>query len=161
MFASMVCRKLLRMFLALIALYDLELHQMNVKAAYLLKNLKSEKKSIYMCILKSVTVKQSDRIMCWIVKRLYELKQSVRLWYKKLTDIIKNEKFWSINTDLSILISKNHNAVIIISVFVNDLLIASKTMHEVNCMKTVLNEAFQMSDLDEMWIIVDLRVIRD
>ena len=52
------------MFLALIALYDLELHQMNVKAAYLLKNLKSEKKSIYMCILKSVTVKQSDRIMC-------------------------------------------------------------------------------------------------
>jgi hypothetical protein len=67
-----------------------------------------------------------------------------------------NEKFQSMNTDLSILIKKNHNEVIIISVYVNDLLIANKIMWKINCMKTVLNKAFQMSDLDEAQIIVDL-----
>ncbi len=36
---------------------------MNVKAAYLSKDLKSEKESIYMYISKSVTVKHSDKMM--------------------------------------------------------------------------------------------------
>ena len=64
MFASTVYRESLRMFLILIASYDLKLHQMNVKIIYLLENLKSKKESIYMYILKSVTVKQLDKMMC-------------------------------------------------------------------------------------------------
>jgi len=52
------------MFLTLMILYDLKLHQINVKAAYLLSDLKSEKESIYMYNLKSVTVKQLDKMMC-------------------------------------------------------------------------------------------------
>ncbi len=79
MFAPTVCRESLRMFLALVALYDLKLHQMNVKAAYLSDELERERKSIYMCISKDVTVKQPDRMICRIVKRLYGLKQSARL----------------------------------------------------------------------------------
>ncbi len=64
MFAFMICRESLRMFLVLIVSYDLKLHQMNVKATYLLGNLKSKKKSIYMYILKSVTVKQLNKMTC-------------------------------------------------------------------------------------------------
>jgi len=55
---------------------------------------------------------------------------------------MKIEEFQSMNTNLSILIRKNHNAVIIINVYMNNLLIASKTMHKINCIKTVLNEVF-------------------
>jgi len=64
MFASTVFKKSLRMFLIFMTLYNLKLHQMNVKVAYLLRNLKSEKKSIYMYISKSVTVKQLNKMMC-------------------------------------------------------------------------------------------------
>jgi len=64
MFASIIHKELLRMFLTLIALYNLKLHQINVKVAYLLENLKSKKKSIYIYILKSVTVKQLNKMMC-------------------------------------------------------------------------------------------------
>jgi len=67
------------MFLVLMTSYNLKLHQMNVKVTYLLRNLKSEKKSIYMCISKSVIVKQLNKMMCQIVKELYELKQSAQL----------------------------------------------------------------------------------
>ncbi len=63
MFTSIVYKELLRMFLVLMTLYDLKLHQMNVKVTYLLRNLKSKKKKIYMCILKSVTVKQLNKMM--------------------------------------------------------------------------------------------------
>ncbi len=128
MFTFTVCRKLLRMFLILMTLYDLKLHQMNVKVINLLRDLKSEKKSIYMHISKSVTVKQSNKMICWIVKELYELKQLTWLWYKKLIDIMKNKEFQSMNTDLNILIRKNNNEVIIISVYVNVFLITNKIM---------------------------------
>ena len=64
MFAFTVHKESLRMFLVLMTLYDLKLHQINVKVTYLSENLKSEKKSIYMHISKSVTVKQSDKMTC-------------------------------------------------------------------------------------------------
>jgi len=63
MFTFTVYKESLRMFLVLMTLYNLKLHQMNVKAAYLLRNLKSKKENIYICISKSVTVKQSDKMM--------------------------------------------------------------------------------------------------
>jgi len=62
---------------------------------------------------------------------------------------MKNEEFQSININLNILIRKNYNRVIIISVYVNDFLIANKTMQKIYCMKIVFNEAFKMSDLEE------------
>jgi len=62
---------------------------------------------------------------------------------------MKNEEFQNINIDQNILIKKNHNKIIIISVYVNDLLITNKIMQKINCIKTVLNEAFKMSDLSE------------
>ncbi len=65
------------------------------------------------------------------------------------------------NADLSILIRKDHSTVTIISMYVDDLLIASKAMQEVNQTKAVLNRAFQMSNLGEAQIIIELRVIRD
>ena len=142
MFTSIIHKKLLKMFLVLMILYNLKLHQINVKAAYLLRNLKSERENIYIYILKNVTVKQLNKMMYWIVKELYELKQLIWLWYKKLTDIMKNEEFQNMNVDLSILIKKNHNVIIIISVYINNLLIANKTMHKINCIKTVLNRVF-------------------
>ena len=55
---------------------------------------------------------------------------------------MKNKEFQSINADLNILIKENDNEVIIISVYVNDFLIANKIIRKINCMKTVLNEAF-------------------
>ena len=50
------------MFLTLITLYNLKLHQMNVKAAYLLEELDCKRENIYMCVLKSVTVRDSDKM---------------------------------------------------------------------------------------------------
>ena len=50
------------MFLILMTLYNLKLHQMNVKAAYLLEELDCKRENIYICILKSVTVRDLNKI---------------------------------------------------------------------------------------------------
>ena len=51
---------------------------------------------------------------------------------------MKNEEFQSINVDLNILIRKNDNEVIIISVYVNDFLIANKIIQKINYTKNQL-----------------------
>ena len=70
---------------------------------------------------------------------------------------MKTEGFQIMNTDLSILVKKVHETVTIVSVYVIDLLIASQTLQKVSYMKTVLNEAFEMSDLEEARIIVSFK----
>ena len=70
---------------------------------------------------------------------------------------MKTEGFQIMNTDLSILVKKVHETVIIVSVYVIDLLIASQTLQKVSYIKTVLNEAFEMSDLEEARIIVSFK----
>ena len=41
----------------------------------------------------------------------------------------------------------------------NDLLIASVSMENVDCMKQVLNRAFEMSDLEETKTIIELQIV--
>ena len=65
------------------------------------------------------------------------------------------------NTDSSILVRKVYKTVTIVSVYMNNLLFASQTLQEVSCIKTVLNEAFEMLDLEEARVIISFRIIRD
>ena len=78
-FTSTVCRESLRMYLTLMTLYDLKLHQMDIKAAYLSGELDCKGENIYMHVSKSVTVRDPNKMACQIVKELYRLKQSARL----------------------------------------------------------------------------------
>ena len=94
------------MFLTMVALYNMELHQMNVKAAYLSGELKCEGENIYMHIPEGVTIQEQPEVkmVCQIVKELYSLKQSAQLWHKKLIGLMLEEGFYTLNTDSSILI---------------------------------------------------------
>ena len=134
---------------------------MDIKAAYLSGELDCKRENIYIHILKSVTVTDSNKMTCQIVKELYRLKQSARLKHKKLTSLIKTEGFQAININLSILVRKVYRTVIIVSIYVNNLLIASQTLQKVSHIKAVLNEAFEMSDLEKARVIVGFRIIRD
>ena len=79
-FAPTVRRESLRIFLALTAAYDLELHQIDVVAAYLSKELNHEE--IYMRVPQEVSVRDNPegfKMVCRLRRGLYELKQSGRV----------------------------------------------------------------------------------
>jgi len=50
---------------------------------------------------------------------------------------------------------------ILISVYVDDLLIAAKTLQKVQKIKNILNKAFKIKDLGKARIIIGMRVIKD
>ena len=81
-----------------------------------------------------------------------------RLWHKKLTGLMSEEGFYVIEcTDPSILIQKDCHSLTLMSVYVDDLLITSVSMENVDHTKQVLNKVFKMTDLGEAKTIIELQ----
>ena len=70
----------IRIILALVAGLDLELHQMDVKTAFLNGELEEK---IYMVQPEGFIVPGSEHKVCKLKKSIYGLKQSLRQWYFK------------------------------------------------------------------------------
>jgi hypothetical protein len=66
--------------MALVAHYDLELHQMDVKTAFLNGNLDEE---VYMDQPEGFSIKGKEHMVCKLNKSIYGLKQASRQWYLK------------------------------------------------------------------------------
>ena len=66
--------------LAMVALFDLELEQLDVKKAFLHGELKEQ---IYMHQLEGFVIEGKEDHVCLLKKSLYGLKQSPRQWYKR------------------------------------------------------------------------------
>jgi hypothetical protein len=74
-FSLVSCKDSFRIIMALVAHYDLELHQMNVKIVFLNGDLEE---NIYMAQPKGFVVKEKERMGCRLKKSIYGLKQASR-----------------------------------------------------------------------------------
>jgi hypothetical protein len=88
----------IRCILALAAIEDMEIHQMDVKTAFLNGDLEEE---IYMEQPEGFT-HEGDHLVCKLHKSLYGLKQSPRAWNQKLDTFLKNIKFTKSDADFSV-----------------------------------------------------------
>jgi len=79
-FSPVVHDTSIRMLLALVALQDLELEQLDVKTAFLHGELEEQ---IYMQQPEGFIVPGKEDYVCRLKKSLYGLKQSPRQWYKR------------------------------------------------------------------------------
>ena len=82
-FSLVSCKDSFRIIMALMAHYDLELHQMDVKMIFLNGDLEE---SVYMAQPKGVVMEGKERMGCRLKKSIYGLKQASRQWY--------NKEFW-------------------------------------------------------------------
>jgi len=80
----------IRCILALAALEDLKIHQMDVKTAFLNGELEEE---IYMEQLQGFVHQGGEHLVCKLHKSLYGLKQSPRAWNQKLEAFLKSIEF--------------------------------------------------------------------
>jgi len=74
----------IRIVLALVAQYDYELDQLDVKTAFLYGGLEEE---IYMSQSLGFRAAGRQKLVCKLQKSLYELKQSLRQWYKRFDSL--------------------------------------------------------------------------
>ncbi len=89
----------IRCILALAALEDMEIHQMDVKTTFLNGKLEEE---IYMEQLQGFVHQGGEHLVCKLHKSLYGLKQSPRAWNQKLDVFLKSIEFMKSEADLSV-----------------------------------------------------------
>ena len=79
-FSPVSCKDSFGIIMTLVAHYDLELHQMDVKTTFLNGNLEE---NVYMAQPKGFVMEGNERLGCRLKKSIYGLKQASRQWYLK------------------------------------------------------------------------------
>lgn len=158
-FSPVVKHSSIRILLALVAQYDLELAQMDVKTAFLHGTLNEE---IYMTQPDGSNVPGCEKWACKLSKSLYGLKQSPRQWYKRFDSFIREHKYTRSQFDHCVYFRKLQDGTFIyLLLYVDDMLIAFKSKVEVAKLKTLLNSEFEMKDLGEAKKILGMEITRD
>ena len=155
-FAPMTKFNSIRLLLALAACYDWEIHQMDVKSAFLNGELDEE---IYM--QPPPGYKAAPNTVWWLKKALYSLKQVSQEWYKTFSSKLKTLSFTCIQADHCVFYKNIDGHDLIIAVYVDDNLILSDSLDLVNKTKKELSSRFEMTDLGDINWILNMEVTRD
>jgi Reverse transcriptase (RNA-dependent DNA polymerase) len=145
----------IRTLLALAAHQNLELHQMDVKTAFLNGDLNEE---IYMNLPPGF---RKPNVIWKLKKGLYGLKQASREWYKKIRTEFEALDFKRCQTDHGIFHLSKNGTRVIIAIYVDDLLILSNSSTAVDQVKSDLKKKFDMTNLGEARWILGMEVTRD
>jgi hypothetical protein len=143
--------------LALAAIEDMEIYQMDVKTAFLNGYLEEE---IYMEQPKGFT-QEGEHLVCKLHKSLYELKQSLRAWNQKLNAFLKNIEFVRSDVDFSVYIVQVRDVKIFILVYVDDLILVCNNKDKLLQVKEELYRKFEMKDLSDLHFFLSMEVERD
>ena len=148
----------IRAILALTAHHDWELHQMDVKSAYLNGDLEED---IYMTQPAGYVAPGQQHLVCKLNKSLYGLKQAGRTWHIKIDIVLKREEFTALDADHCVYIRRQEACITIIALYVDDLLIACSHLTSLIQLKKQLTRQFDMEDLGEATFILGIDITRD
>ena len=110
----------IRMVLAIAALRNLEIHQMDVKTAFLNGDLEEE---IYMTQPEGFVAPGQEHKVCKLVKSLYGLKQAPKQWHEKFDSTMKEGGFQINECDKCVYTKTTDNGYVILCLYVDDMLI--------------------------------------
>jgi len=148
----------LRIILALVAHYDLELHQMDVKTAFLNGDLEEE---IYMDQPEGFVSTGKENMVCKLKKSIYGLKQASRQWYIKFNDTITSYGFVENTIDRCIYMKVNGSMFVILVLYVDDILLATNNVAMLHDEKKFLSNNFEMKDMGEASYVIGIEIFCD
>ena len=152
----------IRSILAIANQLDLEVHQMDVKSAFLNGKLNEE---IYMHQPGGFVNAEKPRKVCRLKKGLYGLKQFARCWNIVLDKHLKNSGYSQSPADLCVYTrtfkQNDMDIIILVAVYVDDKIIASNNIDILNSEKSKLSTRFDMDDRGELHHLQGMRIRRD
>lgn len=145
---------------AIAVYYDLDIDQMDVKTAFqygLIDQL------IYVEIPKGTETETNKHMVCMLLKALYSLKQSPRLWYERLSGfLLQKLGLCRINANHRIFITTAGLGGPIVSKFVDDIkIIGPKGSGAIQRVKAEFAAAFSMDDIGPISFYLGLKVERN
>ena len=159
-FAPVACLASIRAVLAMAAVEDYEIHQIDIKGAYLNGKLTTEE-TIFMKQPPEYAVTGSESKVCRLLKTLYGLKQSGRRWYQCLVEIMRELGFLQCEVDQAVFYRRKGTALIIVLVHVDDCTIVATSMHLTENFKIAITKHVEISDLGELHWILGIEVRRE
>jgi hypothetical protein len=157
-FSPMVRFASIRLILSIVAKQDLELFQMDVKTAFLNGELDEE---IYMAQPAGFEAKGHERKVCRLKRSIYGLKQSSRQWYLRFHDSITSFGFEMIEEDYCVYLKRSKRSILILSLYVDDILLAGNDMDSIITTKKWLSSTFEMKDIGEANFVLGVKITRD
>ena len=157
-FSPVVKHSSIRTLLSIVAMHDLELEQLDVKTAFLHGELEED---IYMEQPEGFVIPGKEKLVCKLKKSLYGLKQSPRQWYKRFDTFMLSQGFKRSNYDSCVYLKTVNGSTIYLLLYVDDMLIAAKSMSEINELKKQLSNEFEMKDLGAAKKILGMEISRD
>ena len=143
--------------LAIIAALDLELHQLDIKTAFLNGELEEE---IY--VLAPPGYESSNRQGVYrLRKALYGLKQAPRAWHARLQTELDAAGFVVSKADAALYILTADGQQIYLLTYVDDLLIAGKDINLITELKNKLKSAFALTDMGPAEHFLGMKIVRD
>ena len=146
----------IRMILAIAALRNLEVHQMDVKTVFLNGDLEEK---IYMEQSESFIVPGQKKV-CKLVKSLYGLKQTPKKWHEKFDNIMITNGFRINECDKCVYIKDTENGYVILCLYVDDILIVGNDDKMIKSTKNMLNSRFDMKDMGLANVILGIKITR-
>ncbi|KAK7341990.1 hypothetical protein VNO80_24931 [Phaseolus coccineus] len=147
-----------RIIMALIAHFDLELHQMDVKTAFLNGDIDE---TIYMLQPENFVSGDPKSIVCKLKKSIYGLKQASRQWYQKFHQVITSYGFEANVVDDCVYHKFSGSKYIFLVLYVDDVLLASSDVGLLHETKKFLTKNFEMKDLGNASFVLGIQILRD
>lgn len=146
-YSPMVTHCSIRILLSMVANNTMELEQIDIKTSFLHGDLEE---IIYMSQRDGFVKTVEQYKVCLLKKSLYGLKQSPRKWYLRFHEYIERVKFSRSNFDSCVYIRQNKGELDAYMVlYVDHILIASKSKELIQEIKGALDSEFEMKDLGE------------
>lgn len=158
-FAPVVKHVSIRILLSAVVNFDMELEQMDVKTVFLHGVLQER---IYMEQLEGFIQKGQEGKVCLLRKSLYGLKQSPREWNHRFDEFMIREKYSRSQYDPCVYMRGSALKVrVFLLLYVDDMMITSKSKEEIKKLKDLLKAEFEMKDLGPARRILGMDIFRD
>ena len=144
--------------MALVAHFDFDLHQMDVKTTFLNGNLEEE---VYMKQPKGFSSSEGEHLVCKLKKSVYGLKQASRQWYLKFHEVITSFDFEENIMDQCIYQKVSGSKICFLVLYVDDILLATNDKGLLNEVKQFLSKNFDMKDMGEASYVIGIKINRE
>eukprot|EP00253_Pinus_taeda_P004002 PITA_04002 len=138
--------------ISLAASFKWEVHQMDVKFAFLYEEIYMEQPTGF--------IQTNSSLVCRCKKSLYGLKQAPRAWYAKMDSFLLDTGFSRCHSNNIVYTKKVDKSLIILVLYVDDLILTGSDPNLINHVKSSLKKKFEMTDLGHLHYFLGLQVLQ-
>ena len=107
---------------------------------------------------KGFAIKDKEDKVYQLKKALYGLKQAPRAWYNKINAHLLSLGFKKSQSESTLYIRKINADILIISLYVDDLLVTGSNQCLMDKFKAAMEKVFEMTDLGDMYYFLGMEV---